>query len=93
MPYVLLTRDSFLIGKIRTAKPEEASIFLDRIANERLTAAKIPGYNIFVVADGSLAGRGIDKEDALPILREMAQFFLTERIEPHKHPYKRYEDK
>lgn len=93
MPYVLLTRDSYLIGKVKIVKQEEASAFLDNIVNERVTAAKVPGYSVFIIANGSMVGRGIDKTDALPILREMAQFFLTERIEPHKHPYKRYEDK
>lgn len=92
-PYVLLTRDSLLIGKVMCIQTEEVSGFLDKVANGQILAAKVPGYSVFIMANGCLAGRGVDKEDALPILREMAQFYLDERIKPHPYIYdKRYKD-
>ena len=91
MPYVLLTEKPYLIGRIYAISDEnDRSAFLDSIANERITAVRIPGYSVFVIANGCLAGEWAEARDAKPLLKEMGEFYLTERIEPHRYRYKKF---
>ena len=91
MPFVLLTEKPFLIGRIfATYDEDQLSKTLDDIANERIVGVRIPGYSVFVLANGCLAGEWTNERDAKPLLERMGEFYRTERIEPHKNRYKRY---
>lgn len=93
---LFLNLQSLLVGypyMLEYSQKEEIETELSLIANERHTAAKVPGYSIFITPKFTLDGSRIEsKEELLKQLREMAEFYLHYRIEKRPGKYLKMRD-
>ena len=80
---ILCTEGDALIGCVYYVRePEENERMLNDIANGRSIAARVPGHSIFITPANTISGRRLPADEVFSILREMAVFFLIDRIKP-----------
>ena len=92
---VMETRPPFFLGKVYGIPKKEVDAveqMMADLANERITAVKLPGYTIFLVASGTLAGGNIEPEQAKPLLREMGDFYKLAVLERKRGKNRLYQE-
>ncbi|MGN1220434.1 MAG: hypothetical protein ACI4TU_05800 [Candidatus Cryptobacteroides sp.] len=92
---VMETKPPFFLGKVYSIpKKEEDAVeqMMADLANDRITAIKLPGYTIFLVASGTMAGGTLDPEQAKPLLREMGDFYKAAVIERKRGKYRKFQE-
>lgn len=92
---VMETKPPFFLGKVYSIqKKEEDAVeqMMADIANDRITAIKLPGYTIFLVASGTMAGGALEPEQAKSLLREMGDFYKTAVIERKRGKYRMFQE-
>lgn len=90
---ILCTEGDGLVGCIYyTTNKEEDERRLNEIACGRCIGARVPGHSIFITPANTISGRRMDTDEAVRILREMAVFFLTDRIRHRPGNFSQYRD-
>ena len=93
--HVILHLKSGIIGYpkfIEHEKQDEVNIALENIVQGRELGVKIPGYSIFILFSGTIMGQRPSSETKISILKEMADFFISYKIEPKPNRYVKYSD-
>lgn len=88
--YILSTTPPFLMGHVwKFKKGDEHQNFLLSLDDY----VKVPGYNIYIAYAGNMA-RSIPPtpDRAQDILRAMADFYFSFKIQPKEPKYRRYLD-
>lgn len=65
---------------------------LSDIANERISAVKVPGYTVFLMPYGTLFGGSLSPAEAVLTMREMAEFYSRQALEVNKHKNRIYQE-
>lgn len=90
---VLCTEGDGLVGVAYFAKSEEENErMLSEIANGRSIGARVPGHSIFIMPANTISGRRMETSEAVATLREMALFFLKDRIPYNPGRYRNNRD-
>lgn len=92
-PVILSTNYPYIYGEVRFPNPCNMPSILDGIANERLKAVKVPGYQVVIFLAGSMENEELTMQEITEELRNMANFFLEGWIQRNLHTYdKKYRD-
>lgn len=92
-PIIISTDYPYIYGEVKFIAPDHISSLIDDIANERVNAAKIPGYKVVIFLAGSMERERLTPDKVRDILRGMADFYLNGWIAEHKYSYdKKYSD-
>lgn len=92
---VMETRPPYFLGKafgIPKKNIDDVEQMMADIANDRTTAAKVPGFTIFMTPYGSLNGERLPDEQARATLRDMAAFYKETAIERKKGKNRIYQE-
>lgn len=80
---------AYEIPKKETERVEE---FMSGIVNGRELGAKVPGYTIFMIPYGTLDNERLDDEEALSVLRDMAEYYARDVISKKRHRSRIYQE-
>ncbi len=92
---ILETRPPFLIARaagIPKKDGDRVEEMLADIANGRRAAVKVPGFTVFLTVAGTLSRGGYPDDEAMAVLRDMAEFWAGAVAEKKKHRYRVYEE-
>jgi hypothetical protein len=84
----------YIIASIHEVAPDDIHIkeqFLEAMANERYPIAKVKGYRMFLKVFTSLEPCN-NSEYQNEILKEMAEFVLTERIQKKEGQFRKFDE-
>lgn len=93
--WVMDTEHPYLFGKayaIRKKKADEVESMIAAIANDRVTAVKVDGYSVFLMAAGTLESGRMPREDVIGILRDMAAFYKEAVLDKKGARFAEYEE-
>jgi hypothetical protein len=91
---VICTEPPFYAAKIMSFKQDwKADEFMSN--SDHLVKVRVPGYNIFLYFAGSIKGPRVDltpdyEARLSKVLREMALFYLTEKMATNPNKVKQY---
>lgn len=92
---LVLDLETFLVGTAYSLDYREKDAIerqLEDMANDRVTAAKVPGHTIFLTLKYNFSGEEYDRAEILASLRGMADFYYTEVVDRHRANFARYRD-
>ena len=97
--FILCTKFPFYIGKVFKFKTadEMEDFAAKQKASGFFVAGKPLGYNIIIGFHGALEryqlpNNNKDADELAKVYRQMSDFYLKTKIEPHKAAFKRYEE-
>lgn len=94
-PFVMEVKKPYCIGrpiKLEIGKDDEdIEELMQSLANGK-TLAKVKGFSVFFLPAGTFTGLQATEEEMKAALEGMAQFYLEDHIQKHKHPFRRCEE-
>lgn len=90
---ILCTEGDALVGNIYVARSvDEDERMMAEIANGRTISVRVPGHSIYITPAATISGRRLETDYAVSILREMAAFYLRDKIAHRPGNYSRWRD-
>ncbi|MEO5681445.1 MAG: hypothetical protein ABIQ88_02325 [Chitinophagaceae bacterium] len=88
--FIICTRPPYFLLKVLKFTQDDAETFS---ANTIAPFMAVPGYRVYLQLHGQLDGRfdpNVPDDDLSMILPPAVTFYLTEKITPNAHQFKRY---